>query len=86
MVARTLNVSLRSLQRRLADEGTNFQRILDGARRELALRYVEDERYNISEIAYMLGYSESGNLTKAFRRWYGCGPQEWRKRRQQSAG
>ena len=79
-VARQLNVSSRTLQRRLAAEGTNFQMILEGARRELAVGYLKDERFSVGEIAYLLGYSDPANFTKAFKRWQGCTPTEWRSR------
>lgn len=77
-IARNLNVSLRSLQRRLSDEGTSFRAILDSTRQELAPGYLADDRYSISEVAYVLGYSESGSFSKAFNRWYGCSPKAWR--------
>lgn len=78
-VARALNVSLRTLQRRLAQEGTSYSVLLDGARRELALHYIGENRMSIKETTYVLGFSEPANFTRAFRRWTGLSPTEFRQ-------
>ena len=54
---------------RLKDEGTSYTEVLDGLRRELAMRYVEDETLGVSQIAWLLGYSEVSSFNHAFRRW-----------------
>jgi AraC-like DNA-binding protein len=82
-VAARLHMSERSLQRRLADEGLTFDAILDELRRELALRYLADEKVAIAEIAYLLGYSEPSAFHRAFKRWMGTTPAEARQRRRQ---
>ena len=78
-VARALNISLRTLQRRLADEGTTYTGVLDEARRELALRFIGEERMPVKEATYVLGFSEPANFTRAFRRWTGRSPTEYRQ-------
>lgn len=77
-VADSLHVSLRTLQRRLADEGTSFKVLLDEARRDLALRFIGERRLSIKEASYLLGFSEPGNFSRAFRRWTGTTPSRYR--------
>ncbi len=71
LIARSLRVSERSLQRRLASEQTTFDALLDEVRRELGLRYIADPTLSISEVAYLLSYSEPSPFHRAFRRWTG---------------
>jgi AraC-like DNA-binding protein len=78
-IAKTLHVSLRSLQRRLKDEATSFQELLDTIQHELALQYIRDSRRSIGEITYLLGFSEPSNFTRAFKRWTGLSPAAFRK-------
>jgi AraC-like DNA-binding protein len=87
-VSASLHMSERSLQRRLADEGVSFDALLDELRRELALRYLADEKVAIAEIAYLLGYSEPSAFHRAFKRWTGTTPAEARqqRRRHERAG
>lgn len=81
-IARTLAVSERTLQRYLHSEGTSYEKILDQARRELAMAYISDKTLALGEIATMLGYAELSPFSRAFRRWTGgVGPREYRHRR-----
>ncbi len=73
-IAKSLNVSVRSLQRKLGDEGTTFKQLLDDTRRELALQYIKDPTVTINEMTYLLGYSEPANFSRAFKRWTGRSP------------
>ena len=68
-IARSLNVSLRSMQRKLAREGTSYRELLDGTRRELAERYAGDATLSASEVAYLLGFEEPSSFSRAMRRW-----------------
>jgi AraC-like DNA-binding protein len=77
-IAQTLNTSLRSLQRKLRDEDTNFKHLLNETQRELAMQYMRDSSRSIGEISYLLGFSESSNFTRAFKRWTGKSPGEFR--------
>ena len=79
LLARGLNLSLRTLQRRLAKAGTSYSELLDEARRELALRYIGEHRLSIKETTYVLGFSEPANFTRAFRRWTGFSPTQYRQ-------
>ncbi len=76
--AEALHLSSRSLQRRLADEGTRYQDVLDELRRELATSYLREARHSISEITYLLGFSDTSSFTHAFRRWTGVAPSRWK--------
>jgi AraC-like DNA-binding protein len=78
-MAAHLHMSERSLQRRLASEGRVFDELLEGLRRELALRYLGDRAMAISEIADLLGYSEASAFHRAFKRWTGRTPSEARR-------
>lgn len=73
-VAQALNLSLRSLQRRLSDEGTSFDALLTQTRRELAQSYLAERRYSVSQITYLLGFSDTSSFTRAFKRWTGQAP------------
>ncbi|MBU3068849.1 AraC family transcriptional regulator [Aestuariicella sp. G3-2] len=78
-VAKVLNLSRRTLQRHLAEEGTSFASLLETKRKALAETYVRNHALAISEVAYLLGFSEQANFTRAFKRWYGQSPSEYRR-------
>ena len=66
-----LNVSVRTLQRRLGEEGTSFSKVLDELRRDLSRELLMDRNLSVSEVAFMLGYSEPSAFQRAYRRWWG---------------
>lgn len=76
-VAAALNMSARHLQRKLKEEQTCFKSILEGLRKELAQTYIQKEQRPLSDVAYLLGFSDHSNFTRAFKRWYGCVPKEF---------
>jgi AraC-like DNA-binding protein len=80
-IARRLHMSARTLNRRMRDEGTSLQEVVDTLRRELALRYLDERRLAIPEVAYLLGFSEASAFHRAFRRWTGTTPAEHRRGR-----
>jgi AraC-like DNA-binding protein len=84
-VARRLALSPRSLQRRLAEAGTSFARTVDLVREERAKAALRSGDVAIAEVSWLLGFSEQSAFTRAFRRWTGASPTEWR-RRQASRG
>lgn len=84
-VAKRLHMSERSLHRRLASEGTSFRDEVDSLRRGLALRYLEESRLQVAEIAFLLGYSEARAFHRAFKAWTGETPGTFRARLHQSA-
>lgn len=80
-LAAALALSERSLQRRLRDEGLSYKRLLDDTRRELASAYLEQSRHSLTEIAFLLGFSDQSNFNRAFRRWTGQSPRAFRAQR-----
>jgi len=77
-VARELATSARTLQRRLAEQGSSYQSLVKLARCEAAEQYLSDRSLSIAEISYLLGYSEPSALHRAFKRWKGTTPQAFR--------
>ncbi|MEE9421901.1 MAG: AraC family transcriptional regulator [Gammaproteobacteria bacterium] len=78
-IAKSLNLSLRNLQRKLQAENTNYKTLLDDTRKELATNYMRETHRSIGEITYLLGFAETSNFTRAFRRWTGKSPKEYRQ-------
>lgn len=77
--AEALHLSRRSMQRKLHDAGTSFTKVLETTRQELALQYLKDASVTVGEVAYLLGFSEVSNFTRAFRRWHGIAPRSYRQ-------
>jgi AraC-like DNA-binding protein len=77
--AHWLRLSRRTLQRRLREEGTSLQQIVDEARRHLASRMLTESGLGIAEVAFALGFSEPGGLHRAFKRWTGMTPAAYRR-------
>lgn len=77
-VAELLNMSARTLQRKLGDCGITYREILDETRRVLALAYLSAARHTVSDVTYLLGFSAGSSFTRAFRRWTGRSPSDWR--------
>lgn len=82
--ARALEISERTLARRLREQGQTFEGLLDEVRRELALEAVAGSERPVAEIAQSLGFAEASVFCRAFRRWTGLPPARWR--RQQAGG
>ncbi len=79
-VARELGLSSRTLQRRLAEDSTTFQQLLQEARRELARHYLLHSSLELNETAYLLGYEDAHSFFRAFHDWEGSTPGDWRAR------
>lgn len=77
--AAALHCAPRSLQRHLQVEGLQFQQVLDDLRRQLAEDHLADPRLQIGDIARLLGFSEQAAFTRAFQRWTGLSPRDWRR-------
>ncbi|MBV8181303.1 MAG: AraC family transcriptional regulator [Mycobacterium sp.] len=80
VIAEQFNLHPKTLQRRLADEGTTFATLVDQARKEAAERYLRDTQISLSHLTREVGYAEQSVLTRSCRRWFGCGPAAYRKR------
>jgi len=78
-VAGELKLSTRTLQRRLAQEGVRFTRLLDEARMELAQRHLLRGQASLTEIAHMLGFEEANSFFRFFKRWTGKTPADFRR-------
>jgi AraC-like DNA-binding protein len=78
-VAEQLNMSLRSLQRRLNEVGTTFRTLIERVRKDLAATYVSDLEIELVEVAFLLGFSDQSAFSRAFKRWTGYSPCEVRK-------
>jgi AraC-like DNA-binding protein len=78
-VAAKLNITSRTLRRRLGEEGSSYQQILADVRYQLAQEYLSTSSIPVEEIATMLGYSNPGNFTHAFKRWHGSSPRRFRE-------
>ena len=79
--AKQLHMSPRTLQRKLAEAQTTYVQLVDDTRKDLALRYLEDPRRSITDITFSLGFSQPSAFTRAFRRWTGLAPSEYRAKR-----
>ena len=83
-VAEQLHVSVRTLRRRLNEEGSSYRELLEEVRFQMGKEYLLDTRLPLAEISDLLGYTEPGNFSHAFRRWSGQSPRSFR-RKQDSA-
>jgi AraC-like DNA-binding protein len=79
-LARKLEIGPRTLQRRLKGDGIDFKALVDDTRRRFSFNYLRDRKHTLTEIAYLLGYSEVSAFNRAFRRWTGSTPSEYRRR------
>jgi AraC-like DNA-binding protein len=77
--ARRLGISVRTLQRRLAEEKTSFGALLEGLRRRMARTLLEDPSLAVYEVSFLLGYSDPSTFHRAFRRWNDLSPHEYRR-------
>jgi AraC-like DNA-binding protein len=78
-VARRIAMGPRTLQRQLREHGLDFKNLVDETRRELSLRYLRDRRNTLTDVSYLVGYSEVSAFNRAFRRWTGATPSGYRR-------
>ena len=77
-MASALALSSRSLRRKLEQEGTSYRDLVEEERRQLALQLLTSTTMKIEEVAAHLAYTDAGGFVRAFRRWQGCSPSEYR--------
>jgi AraC-like DNA-binding protein len=77
-IAEALRLSARGLQRHLADEGCSYDLLLNQCRQNLALLHMNDPHSSLSEVAYLLGFADTDSLSRAFKRWTGLTPAQYR--------
>jgi AraC-like DNA-binding protein len=78
-VAEALNMTTRTLHRRLAEKGISFRSLLTNVRKELVKRYIDEPAYSFTEISFLLGYTDTSAFSRAFKRWHGISPTEARR-------
>lgn len=78
-VAESLHMTPRNLHRKLQKEDTSFKQLLTEVRRELAAQYIQDRSKTLTEISYLLGFSEVSSFSRAFKGWTGKPPSEARR-------
>ncbi|WP_296450905.1 AraC family transcriptional regulator [Phenylobacterium sp.] len=78
-VARRMGVSRQTLFRRLKAEGVTFEGLLDDLRRRLSEHYLSGRKVSVNETAYLVGFSDPAAFSRAFKRWTGLSPREWRQ-------
>lgn len=78
-IAQVLHMSPRTLQRRLQESGSSFQRVLDEARHQMARYYLSNSVLELNEAAYLLGFEDPNSFGRAFRTWEGVPPSDWRE-------
>lgn len=78
-VANKLNISTRTLQRKLSDSGYRYQALLDETRQQLAEMYLIENKLSMNEIAFLIGYQEQSSFNHAFKSWMGVSPSEYRE-------
>ena len=79
IVAKAMNMSPTALQFKLAKRDTSFHDLMDAAREELARSYVQQSALSVTEIAYLLGFNDTSNFARAFKRWTGHSPTDFRE-------
>jgi AraC-like DNA-binding protein len=84
-IAGELAMSMRTLQRRLAEEGMRFNDLVDDIRRDTAERYLSSGRINTIEVAFLLGFADPNSFYRAFKRWTGTTPMLYRQQALQAA-
>ena len=78
LIAKQLGLSERTLQRRLQEEGTTFNQLLESTRKDIALGYLANPKLAAYEVSFLVGYTEPATFFRAFKRWTGKTPQEYR--------
>ncbi|MFY1667577.1 AraC-like transcriptional regulator QhpR [Pseudomonas sp. Pseu.R1] len=77
-IAHNLGLSEWALQRKLRDQGLSFTQLVDQIRQETALAHLKQQNLSVTQLASMLGYSETSAFSRAFKRWFGISPKQWR--------
>ena len=78
-IAQALHLSVRSLQRHLADEGCRFDALLNDCRQNLALQHLRDLQCSLAEVSHLLGFADTSSFNRAFKRWTGMTPGQFRE-------
>jgi AraC-like DNA-binding protein len=79
-VAQDLNMSARTLRRKLREENSSFRQLVDELRRDMAIRFLRNTDLTVEDMAETLGFSDAANFRHAFRRWTNASPHEFKRR------
>lgn len=79
LIAQKLGISQRTLQRKLLKENTTYQKILDNTRQRLALEYLQQSQLTVTDITYLLGFTEPSAFYRIFKKWQGVTPGQYRE-------
>jgi AraC-like DNA-binding protein len=79
LVSSRLNRSTSTLQRQLQEEGTSYRAVLESTQRRLAETYLSDKKHSHAQIAYLLGFSDQSNFSRAFKRWTSLSPRKFQE-------
>lgn len=77
MVADWLHLTPRTLQRRLQEEGYTFRSLLNELKLALSVQLLQSQQYSVTDVAYYLGFSETGSFSRSFRKWTGQAPTQY---------
>lgn len=77
LVSSRLNRSTSTLQRQLQGEGRNYRSVLEETQRSLAEKYLRDNRHSLAQVAYLVGFSDQSNFSRAFKRWTSMSPRQF---------
>jgi AraC-like DNA-binding protein len=77
-LAQTLGLSEWALQRKLREYGLSFTQLVDQIRQETAMKHLKQQNLSVTQLASLLGYSETSAFSRAFKRWFGLSPKQWR--------
>ena len=84
LVSKRLNRSASTLQRQLHAEGLSYRDVLESTRRSLAEDYLRDQKHSQAQIAYLLGFSDQSNFSRAFKRWTAMSPKQFQEQPRQN--
>jgi AraC-like DNA-binding protein len=84
LVSKRLNRSASTLQRQLHAEGLSYRDVLESTRRSLAEDYLRDQKHSQAQIAYLLGFSDQSNFSRAFKRWTSMSPKQFQEQPSQN--
>lgn len=83
-ISKALHLGPRTLQRKLQESGSSFQRVLDESRHQMARYYLSNSALELNEAAYLLGFEDPNSFGRAFRNWEGVPPSDWRETHRRS--
>ena len=79
VVANQMNISVRTLHRRLKDKNKVYRDVLKNIRKSMAIKYLSDHKLTLAEVALLLGYSDQSTFSRAFSTWYGKSPLRYKQ-------